>query len=482
MQDDHKAQVLLIGIVIILLILVVCSAIFLTIKKKNQDGSSIDVKFRQIYSSEMKLSNFGDNYFIGYFDDNTINCIIDRNGQDIYEGPEDIYYDGFYKMKDDNYLFYDVSNNKLITFYFDGENIQYVFNIDDVSYAKPIVYKEGTQEYLLGFFSKKEDSLYLYMLNNTGIIVLKDITLLGDYNDEGVYYSNSSKYLIVKNNANLVGAINLEGRVIIDYKYNDLYNTFDDTFIAKNKSNNYGIIDINKDKKIDFKYKAISLNEYGYLIVDKNNKVALYDKEYKKTIGFEMDYNTLLDFDLRSSVNSLKLYEVGSSYAVVNNYLEDFNKTEYSYHDLYLIKNGKITKKIKQIGFKSNGIIYSYDTDYNVSIYDIDFNVIGTFSLSNVKKVLKIEGLNDNKVLIKYLNNDDNTIYKVFNGNSLDDFGYGDLEIKTSNYYIFRKDNKLVIYDNDFKVSSEITGENFIINKDSVIADNSIYLIEDKSK
>ena len=482
MQDENKSQAFVIGVVIVLLILVVFAAIITALKSKNQYESKIDVKFKQVYSSEMKLSNLGDDYFIGSLEDKMINSIIDKNGQEVYHMPQDLYYDGFYKTKDDKYLFYNVSNNKLLTFYFNGNGVQYVFDINDVSYAKPIVYKHGTQEFLLGFFSKQEDDLFLYMLNNTGIIVLKNTSLLGDYNDEGIYYSNSSKYLIVKNNDGLVGAINLEGKVVIDYKYKDLLNTFDNTFIAVNKKNNYGIIDVNLEKKLDFKYKAISLNNYGYLIIDMNNKMAFFDREYKKVTGFEMDYNTLLDYDLRSSVNSMNIWEIGNNYAVVNNYLEGNNKTEYSYHDLYFIKNGKISDKIKQIGFSSNGLIYSYDKNYNISIYDIDFNVKETFKLNDAKKILDLYSLNDNKIVVKYTNNDDKLFYVVYNGNSLNEFIYGDLKMKTNDYYIYCKDNELVIYDTDFNKSSSIKGENFIINKNTVIADNSIYLIDEKSK
>ena len=54
--------------------------------------------------------------------------------------------------------------------------------------------------------------------------------------------------------------------------------------------------------------------------------------------------------------------------------------------------------------------------------------------------------------------------------------------MKTNDYYVFYKDKELVIYDTDFNKSSSIKGENFIINKSTVIADNSIYLIDEKSK
>ncbi len=481
MQDENKSQVFVIAAVLILLILVLISAIVLAVQTKNKHNE-IDVKFKQIYSSDMILRSLGDEYFIGSETDNYISCIIDKKGQEILRDAGNIYYDGYYKTKEDNYLFYDVSHEKLITFYFDGEKIQYVFDIEDVSYAKPIVYKKGTQEYILGFFSKKDDDLYLYLLNNTGIIVLKDTSLLADYDDEGIYYTNSSKYLIVKNKEELVGAINLEGKTIIDFKYKDLLNTYDDSFIAVNKKNEYGIIDTSLNKMIDFKYKAIIMDQVGYLIVDQKNKMALYDREYKKVIGFEMNYNTLIDYDMRSTNNSAKLWEVGNNLVIVNNYLEGYNKTEYNNHDLYVIRNGKIVKKVNQIGFGSNGLIYSYDKDFIISIYDIDFNVIATVKLSNVKRIMDLYSLNENKVFIKYCDSDDKVYYKLFDGNTLYLFEYGDLVYKTKDYYIFRKDNKLTIYDNEFRVINEIIANKYEFKNGYIIADNSIYILEGKSK
>ena len=483
MEDESKTQVqvFVIAVVLILLTLVMVSAISLAIKSNN-DKNSIDVRFKQIYSSEMNLSFLGDDLFIGLEAPNRISVFIDKKGQEIYRGLDSSYYDGYYKTKENNYLFYDNSHNKLITFYYNGEDIQYVFDIDDVSYAKPIVYKEGTQEYILGFFSKRDEDLNLYMLNNTGIIVLKNTSLLADYEEEGIYYTNSSKYLIVKNNEGFVGAINLEGKLVIDYKYKDLLNTYDDTFIAVSKKDNYGIIDSSLNKKIDFKYKAITLYDDGYLIVDKKNKMGFFNRDYEKIVDFEMDYDPLIENDLRSNSNSVKLWRVGNNYAVVNNYLEGFNKTEYSHHDLYIIRNGKIVNTIKQAGFNSNGIIYSYDKDYQVQIYDIDFNVVATFALENVKKIIKMEGLLDNKIYIKYLDNDDELVYKIYDENKLDDFLLGDLITKGQEHYLFQGNNAIAVYDRDFKKISEIVGNEFSYKDGYVIADNSIYVIEGKSK
>ncbi len=479
MEDESKtkSQIFVIAVVLVLLILVMVSAISLAIKTKN-DTSNINVKFVQVYSSDMSLSFLGEDLFIGSESPNRLSGLIDKKGQEIYRGLEDAYYDGFYKTKDDNYLFYDVSHNKLITFYFDGEKLQYVFDIDDVSYAKPIIYKKGTQEYILGFFSKRDEDLNLYMLNNTGIIVIKNVSLVSDYEEEGNYYTNSSKYLIVKNKEGLVGAINLDGKVVIDYKYNDLINTFDDTFIAVSKKGKYGIIDSSLKKRIDLKYKAIMFNDKGYLVVDNNNKMAFYNRNYEKIIDFEMKYDSLREFDVRSRINSINLWSVGNNYAIVNNYLEGYNKTEYGHHDLYEIRNGKIIQTVKQIGFNSNGLIYSYDKEYNVHIYDIDFNETSSFTLENVNKIISLEALNNNQVYIKYLDNDDKVIYKLFNGTELKDFDLGELIEKGQDYYLIQKDNSLVIYDNEFNKASEIIAKDFNYKDGYVIAENSIYVID----
>ena len=65
MEDESKTQVqvFVIAVVLILLTLVMVSAISLAIKSNN-DKNSIDVRFKQIYSSEMNLSFLGDDLFI----------------------------------------------------------------------------------------------------------------------------------------------------------------------------------------------------------------------------------------------------------------------------------------------------------------------------------------------------------------------------------------------------------------------------------
>ena len=58
---------------------------------------------------------------------------------------------------------------------------------------------------------------------------------------------------------------------------------------------------------IDFKYKVIDYYRDYYLIVNKDNKMALYDKEYKKLTSFSMNYDTLINYDLRSEYNSINI-------------------------------------------------------------------------------------------------------------------------------------------------------------------------------
>ena len=58
---------------------------------------------------------------------------------------------------------------------------------------------------------------------------------------------------------------------------------------------------------------------------------------YKKLTSFSMNYDTLINYDLRSEYNSINLYKVDGKVVVVNNYLEDKNGIEYDKHNLYII-------------------------------------------------------------------------------------------------------------------------------------------------
>lgn len=482
MENEKRNRYIVIMVVIALLLVVIAFAIYGIINYKKDDKKLVNVTISQIYSSDYNLNNFDNLYFIGAYEEKVIDVIIDSTGQEVFKGLGDFKYEAIYKMKDERYLIYSNADNKLVTYIFDGTDIKKFYEIDGVSYVKPIIYNGIDNEYIIGFASMVEDDLYLYNLNSSGILVVNDASLVGDYNDNGIYYVYNENYLVVKNNDNLMGVIDVNGNTIIEYKYNNIINTYDESFIAVNTKGKYGILDKNGEVLIKFKYSVIDYFRDYYLIVDTNNKMALYSKDYQKITNFEMNYDSLIAYDLRSEYNSINLYKVDGKVVVINNYLEDKVGIEYDKHNLYIIDGDTIIKKIKQVGFGTGDVVYTYDKEYNVVIYDEQFNELFEIKLDGVKKIDTIYYVSSNVIKVSYLNTKEETdsIYFDLEGNEVE-FGLGELVIKNVDYFGYLKTNKdgqvLTLYDLEGNYLDDISGTKIDIYNEFLIIDKSIYKI-----
>jgi len=479
MKKEKNNQAILIIVIVVLLIIVLGIGLFIVYKNHGKLMPSKEVVFNQVYYSEYKLDMIDENYYIGYLEDKQINVIIDKSGKEIFSNGVDVYYDGIYKTKEDNYLIYNNRDNKLTVYIFNGSKLEKLYSIDKVSYVKPIIYTNGNISYIVGFSSNVNGDLYLYMLNDSGVTVIRNASLLGDEYKNNVYYTFSDNYLIVINKNSLCGVVDYEGRIKIAYRYKDIMNTYDGNFIVKNKKGKYGILNINKKEVIKTQYKAIDMYANYYLIVDKNNKMAVFNKELKNITGFEMKYDPLLDYELRNIHNSINLWQVGNNIVVVNNYLQDFNKTEYNRSEAYFIKGNKIDKTINQIGFNNDGLVYSYDKKYNVTIYDSNLVKKYNIKLGEVKKITQISKETDEYIKISYLDLEDKEHVSYYKNGKLDDsFAYGHIIDNIDDYYISRKDNKFIIYNRDFKEVDTIEGKNLIYKNGYLIVDSGIYKVE----
>ena len=96
------------------------------------------LRLDQIYSSDYDLVYVDDKFFIGSYEDNKIDVIIDEYGNEILRNLDNVYYDGIYKLKDGRYLIYNNNDSVLSTYIFYGkENSKYK--------------KEGKTEYFQRF-------------------------------------------------------------------------------------------------------------------------------------------------------------------------------------------------------------------------------------------------------------------------------------------------------------------------------------------
>ena len=481
MEKEKINQMFVIIVIMVLLIFVVVFVVSTLLSSKEDNVDKLQVKFNQIYSSDYELRAIDDKYFIGSYEKNIINVIIDNNGQEIYKGNENIYYENIYKTKNDEYIIYNNIDNKLNVYLFDGEKMETLYNLDNVSYIKPVIYKGIDQEYIVCFVSVVNDDLYIYSLDNIGMKIIDDVSLMGDQINDNFYYIYNDEYLVVKNKEEKMGVIDLFGEVVIDYKYDNILNTYNNSFIVLDDSK-YGIIDEHGEKLLKSSYKAIYDFGNYYIVVNTKNKMALYNEEYDNLTGFKMDYDSLIPFDLRGSVRSVMLYKVNGKIVVVNNYLEDVNKTEYDKHDFYIINGGDIQKEIEQIGFGCENVVYTYDDDYKIKIYDNYFETILEYKLNNVSKVEDISLVGNNLYQVIYYDNE-NKLTKVYidNDGQERDYDLGTILFDKTLYtgFIKEEDNllSLTMYDKNLEILDTLEGKYIDNVGDYVVVDNSIYKI-----
>ena len=467
MNKDKKNQIILVGSVVFLIIAVIVAAIVFN-AIENDKEVKFKVTFDQLYNSDYDLHYLDKGYFFGTYD-NKINVFIDGEGREILKTDNLISYDNFYKMMDGRYLFYSNVDNVLNVYIFDGKSFNLDYSINDVSYVKPIV----NDNCIMGFTSFDNNTLYLYDLENDGINVLNNATLMADKFVNNVYYSNNSKYIVVENKDELYGVVNINGETIIDYKYKDIISLNNDNFIVKTKKDKYGIIDINGKSVVTDKYDGIIPFDDNYIFI-KGKKMALFNSEYDNVTGFKMSYNDLLGFNYRSDM-SVNLYNVGDKIIVVNNYHEDLYKRDYQYHEMYVIEKNKIVDTITQVGFNNDNVIYSYDEKYNITIYDDNLSKKDKFKLKNVNKIVSVDSYSLDTLLIKYIDSKDKEVSKVFNynGNSIDDAE--EVLLSNSVYYVVYSDNKLIIRDYEGNGVSSVVGNVVYIDNDYIIVDHVLY-------
>lgn len=481
MEKEKINQMFVIIVIMVLLIFVVVFIVSTLLSSKEDNFDKLQVKFNQIYSSDYELRAIDDKYFIGSYEKNIINVIIDNNGQEIYKGNENIYYENIYKTKNDEYIIYNNIDNKLNVYLFDGEKMETLYNLDNVSYIKPVIYKGIDQEYIVCFVSVVNDDLYIYSLDNIGMKIIDDVSLMGDQINDNFYYIYNDEYLVVKNKEEKMGVIDLFGEVVIDYKYDNILNAYNNSFIVLDDSK-YGIIDEHGEKLLKSSYKAIYDFGNYYIVVNTKNKMALYNEEYDNLTGFKMDYDSLIPFDLRGSVRSVMIYKVNGKIVVVNNYLEDVNKTEYDKHDFYIINGGDIQKEIEQIGFGCGNVVYTYDDDYKIKIYDNYFETILEYKLNNVSKVEDILLVGNNLYQVIYYDNE-NKLTKVYidNDGQERDYDLGTILFDKTLYtgFIKEEDNllNLTMYDKNLEILDTLEGKYIDNVGDYVVVDNSIYKI-----
>lgn len=468
-MENEKSKILLISIILFLLFAVVVVFVYLGINNEDKEKS---VVINQIYSSDYELSFLGNDYYYGTYN-NKLGVIINDEGREIYKNNNGITFENIYELKNHNYLIYNNLQEQLNTYIFDGDDVESYYTIKDVSNVKPIIYYDKTDKYLISFAEQKENNLYLYNLDNKGIIVLKD-TYLNVDNKE--YITNNDNSLIIKKD-NKYGAIDLEGNIIIEPIYNYLANDSNGNYIALNDKGYYGIIDKTNKVLLSFNYKKVIETYNYYLVVNNKNKLSLFNSNIEDLLDFKLNYNDVED-------QSLKVYKIDTGLIIINNLNE--NEHDYKYHNLYYIKDNKLVKTIEEYNFNKNELIYTIDKNNIITFYDYSLNELNTIKFEKDKKVQSVEKINNNLIRVNYsLNNISSSIY-YNKSNNIVNIDIGEKLQETSNYLVFikklEKNEELTLYDLEGNKIISTTGNKIKLNGTSLIVDNGIYKIEYNSK
>lgn len=477
MDETKKNQLILIFIIIILLIVVMVFAIIHAQTSKQTKEERVTYKVEQLYSSDYDLFYLDSKYYFGSYN-NKLNVVIDNTGKEIYKSAIEIEYNNIYYGNNSNYYIVNYNNNTLTIYEFNGTKIEEYTKVENISYPKMIIYKEEDKEILLGYASYEDNILTLYNLENKHTATLENISIVADTYLNDIYYLNNPEYLVASNKDSMMGIIDLNGNKIIDYKYKNILTTSDNTFIVQNKKEKYGILDSNNETLLKINSKAIYYNNQKYLVINSNNKMALYNQKLTKIIDYKLQYDSLIPYDLHSTENSLYMSNFNNYIVIANNYLESENGTEFEYHNLYIIDENNDYKTITQ---KSFLITSSYLLTYNdnkIEIYNRNLESLGTVEVSNLNSLISFTKINNETYSLIYQDTDNQEITNYYNENlEPTECEEGTLIYQNNEFYGYLKDNTFILKYNNKELYT-IKGDKINIIDNYLIVDNEIYLIE----
>ena len=458
MDESKKNRIILVIVIILLLLFIIIGGIIVHVNKNDRTSK---IHLKQLYVSDHEIIPF-DKLFLGISDDRLVS-VVDEDGTELYLDDVGIKYDGIYMQDDDTPIIYNVSNGKLNVYVIGDNGPNKLFTINDVSEAVPLIYK-GEKEYLMGFVQYRDNDTYLYNFENNGLVVLDGSILLGDKVYNNSIYTYSKEFIIAKKD-DKYGAVNINGNLVIDYNYDDLMNDgISIIFAVKNK---YGVMNSNQEIVLKPKYNIVKKVTDGYLIG--NDRLVFYDNLLNKISNYKMLHN-IDKYSLRED-NSLYEYSVGDNYVIVNNYFESSLKKEYKYHNMYVIRNKKVSS-IKQTGFNSENVIYSINKGF-ITIYSsaLEKEMDIAFKGDKIDSIIKVQ--ND----CYYIQTDkENMIYNK-HGKKINNT-WGRLVYHNDRYLVYINKKDIIFRDYSNRVLERLSGNDIIVSNGRLIVDGNIYLIE----
>ena len=444
MNEENKNRYILVVTVVLLLVSVMVVGVGLALNGKSKTKELPKIELKQIYSSEYDLKTLNDAFYIGMYEDN-LSVIIDNVGLEVFVSDYDIPFDHFYKMTNGNYLFYNFDDNYLSTFVFNGSQLSQSYAFNALGKVDPILLNIGNENNLLGFAYNYEDKLYILNIYDGTSVILNNVYLEN--------YVVNNNYLIVKNDENKYGVIDLKGNLVIPYEYDNIQGTLNNTFIVSVGNQSFVLDEFGNS--IGDKYTTIYGFKDYYIVLNNKGKMALCDINMNLVTKFEMEYvnGSIIDLYLSDEIILIKL---DGKFYVIDDNVNEVRGTLYKINNTFM--------------YYSDSIFY---------VLDADMNVVDEISVREGYELSKVTAKNN---FIKLtLKNEEEEIYEYFNTHMEKLEAKDNLVYTHNNYYVYlnNKDDikELVITDIHNVVITTITGVNISLNKDYVVVDKSIYKI-----
>lgn len=382
--------------------------------KENDKYGVIDAKGNKIIEAKyenVKIPNPEKPVFICYEGENT--KVINENGEEIFTE-----YQNIEPLRLKNILSDLMYEKSILKYSKDGK-----YGIIDLSGKKitNAIYEDiDTLQFKEGELLVKKDGKY-GVININGATIVKaqyDKIEVDKFYEEGNSYKKAG-YIVSKTTEEgyRYGYVNLEGKEIIEIKYNDLYRVMevnsDDAYIICAENGKYGLLK-NNEKIIDNEYQSLLYNESNNTVTAlKGKKYGVLSLTGKTIIPFEYKqiditgdyiYATTTDENVKIFDSTGKETKMSENRAIMNVtntdykiYMDTANgKTIYNiYRD-----EEKITKnEYTYLQYLYDNYFVACDTNGKLGVIDtnektkIEFNYNSIQQIENTKMV---QALNNN--------------------------------------------------------------------------------------
>ena len=382
--------------------------------KENDKYGVIDAKGNKIIEAKyenVKIPNPEKPVFICYEGENT--KVINENGEEIFTE-----YQNIEPLRLKNILSDLMYEKSILKYSKDGK-----YGIIDLSGKKitNAIYEDiDTLQFKEGELLVKKDGKY-GVININGATIVKaqyDKIEVDKFYEEGNSYKKAG-YIVSKTTEEgyRYGYVNLEGKEIIEIKYNDLYRVMevnsDDAYIICAENGKYGLLK-NNEKIIDNEYQSLLYNESNNTVTAlKGKKYGVLSLTGKTIIPFEYKqiditgdyiYATTTDENVKIFDSTGKETNMSENRAIMNVtntdykiYMDTANgKTIYNiYRD-----EEKITKnEYTYLQYLYDNYFVACDTNGKLGVIDtnektkIEFNYNSIQQIENTKMV---QALNNN--------------------------------------------------------------------------------------